>query len=425
MKCRNCNNKNLKKIINIGKQPLSGIFLKRIEKKEKKYSLDLFICNNCKLVQLGKNAPSDKMFGNRYGYKTSISNLMTTHLKNIYLKILSKRIINKNSLILDIGSNDGTFLNFFINSKRLFGADPSAKKYIKSYKKGTNVLCEYFTKKNLTKFFLKRKIKQKSFDLITSFAMFYDVNNPNKFCSDVYDLLSPNGVWILELSYFPLLLKNLTYDQICHEHVTYYTLTSFLNILNKNKLKVIDLNFNEINGGSIQLMCVKKNCNKWSINSKKINKVLKDEKKINYKSFTNFNKRIENVKDDVKKFFKNNYNTKIIGYGASTKGNIILNHCGVKSKNLTFICDANKSKIGAFTPGSNIKIISKKTMRIIKPKFIFVLIWSFRKEVIKQELQYLKKGGKLVFALPKFHIVNKFNYKRYLKINFKEQSFRY
>ena len=96
-----------------------------------------------------------------------------------------------------------------------------------------------------------------------------------------------------------------------------------------------------------------------------------------------------------------------------------------KSKNLTFICDANKSKIGAFTPGSNIKIISKKTMRSIKPKFIFVLIWSFRKEVIKQELQYLKKGGKLVFALPKFHIVNKFNYKRYLKINFKEQSFRY
>ena len=126
-------------------------------------------------------------------------------------------------------------MNFFINSKRLFGADPSAKKYIKSYKKGTNVLCEYFTKKKFNKILFKEKIKQKSFDLITSFAMFYDVNNPNKFCSDVYDLLSPNGVWILELSYFPLLLKNLTYDQICHEHVTYYTLTSFLNIF---KIKI-------------------------------------------------------------------------------------------------------------------------------------------------------------------------------------------
>ena len=141
---------------------------------------------------------------------------------------------------------------FFNNSKRLFGADPSAKKY----KNITKKTLKFFTiifQKNISKFFLKRKIKQKSFDLITSFAMFYDVNNPNKFCSDVYDLLSPNGVWILELSYFPLLLKNLTYDQICHEHVTYYTLTSFLNILNKNNLKVTDFNFNEINGGSIQL----------------------------------------------------------------------------------------------------------------------------------------------------------------------------
>ena len=156
MKCRNCNNKNLKKIINIGKQPLSGIFPKRIKNNEKKYYLYFFICNNCKLIQLGKNAPSGKMFGNNYGYKTSISNLMTTHLKNIYLNINLKKIISKNSLILDIGSNDGTFLNFFNNPKRLFGADPSAKKYKKYYKKDNKVLYDYFSKKYI-KIFFKEK----------------------------------------------------------------------------------------------------------------------------------------------------------------------------------------------------------------------------------------------------------------------------
>ena len=133
--------------------------------------------------------------------------------------------------------------------------------------------------------------------------MFYDANNPNKFCSDVYDLLSPNGVWILELSYFPLLLKILHMIKFVTSMLRIILLLLFLNILNKNNLKVTDFNFNEINGGSIQLTCVKKNCTKWSTNSKRINKVLNDEKKINNKSFVNFNKRIENVKKNVKKFF--------------------------------------------------------------------------------------------------------------------------
>ena len=192
-------------------------------------------------------------------------------------------------------------------------------------------------------------------------------------------LLSKDGKWILELSYFPLLLKNLTYDQICHEHVTYYTLSVFKKIAEKNDLKIIDFSFNIINGGSIEIICAPK--------SSKIK-------------------------------------PKIIGYGAATKGNIVLNHCELDAKKIPLICDENEEKFGRYTPGSNIKIIPKKHMRKLNPDYLLVLIWSFKSEVIKQELNYIKRGGKLIFHLPFLHIVDKENYIEHLKSEARN-NFRY
>ena len=252
--------------------------------------------------------------------------------------------------------------------------------------------------------------------------MFYDIENPNKFCSEIFNLLNENGKWILELSYFPLLLKNLTYDQICHEHITYYTLSTFEKIANQNNLKILDFSFNEINGGSIEIICSKKN-SKLKSNKDKILKLKNNENLINFDSYKKFNDRIENTKN-VLKLFLNNINRKdVIGYGASTKGNIVLNHCELTYKNLNYICDANPYKYGRYTPGSNIKIISKKEMRKKNPKYLLVLIWSFRSEVIKQEINFIKNGGKLIFHLPIFHIVDKNNYKDFIKKNFKSLSY--
>ena len=162
------------------------------------------------------------MYGLTYGYRTSLSPLMIRHIKNKYNYIIKKKYLKKNSSLLDIGSNDGTFLNFFSNNNKkynLFGIDPSASKFRKYYKKNVNLIVDYFSKERL-------KFANAKFDLITSFAMFYDVEDPNKFSSDISSMLNKNGIWMLELSYFPLLLKNLTYDQICHEHLCYYTLNN-------------------------------------------------------------------------------------------------------------------------------------------------------------------------------------------------------
>ncbi len=428
MYCRNCKKEKFKKVINLGLQPISSVFSKKKKYNLKKYPLNLYECQNCKLVQFSKLAPLKEMYGSTYGYRTSLSDLMINHMKKKYEEIKKMNILKTNSNILDIGSNDGTFLNFFCKFKKklnLFAIDPSAGKFKNFYNKNINLIIDFFSKKSIDKIFNKKNKKENKFSLITSYAMFYDVEDPNSFCRDINKMLSPNGLWISEFSYFPLLLKNLTYDQICHEHVTYYTLNTFNNVIKKNGFKIIDISFNEINGGSIEVICAKKS-GRFSINQKKITEVLEDEKLINFDSYKRFNERVNNTKKVIRLFLKKNKNkNNIIGYGASTKGNIVLNHCELTNKNLSYICDANPYKFGRYTPGSNIKIISKKKMRKINPDYLFVLIWSFRTEVIKQEINYLKKGGKLIFHLPIFHIIDKNNYKRYLTDDFKTYSYNY
>lgn len=419
-KCRNCKNNKLIKIVSIGSQPLSGIFYKNKKFNLKKYPLDLFKCQKCELVQLYRTAKSHQMFGEAYEYRTSLSKLMVSHIKKKIKYLKKKNLIKYNSSILDIGSNDGTFLNNLNKSMKLFGIDPTVKKFRHLYKKNITVIDNFFSKENIEKF-IQKKI---SFNLITSFAMFYDIDEPNYFCRDIYKLLKPNGVWILELSYLPLMLKNLTYDQICHEHVAYYSLSVFKKIIEKHNLRIIDFSFNEINGGSIEILCAKKN-SKYKINKKKISNILLDEKKINDKSYENFNERINRVRTLLQMFLNLNSKKKIIAYGASTKGNVVLNHCKIKNNQIREICDGSIKKVSKYTPGSNIKIISKENMRKKKPDYLLVLIWSFRKEVIKQELNFLKRGGKLVFHLPRFHIVNNNNFKSYIKEDFKNLSYNY
>ena len=418
MRCKNCRHNFLEKIVKIGKQPLSGFFYPNKKKKLEKYSLDLHKCPKCHLVQLSNLANTKKMYGSHYGYKTSVSKMMLLHLKEKIQRLKKFKFIKKGNNILDIGSNDASFLKLLGNKYNLYGIDPSAKKFKNNYK-NMKLITDFFSKKNVLKNFKNKDIK---FDLISSFAIFYDVEDPNSFCKDIEMMLNENGIWICEFSYLPLMLKNLTFDQICHEHIMYYTFSVFEKILINNNLKVLDIKINEINGGSIEVVIAKINSKRIS-NYSLINKLRLDEKKITKNSYQNFSKRIKKVGSDLNLFVSKN--SPIAGYGASTKGNIVLNYANLDSKKIEYICDANIKKYNHYTPGTNIKIISKEKMRILNPKYLLVLIWSFRSEIIKQELNYLKKGGNLIFHLPKFHIINKSNYKKYINKNFKELSYKY
>jgi hypothetical protein len=417
MICINCNKKKLLKIVKIGKQPLSGFFYPKKKYNLKQYSLDLYKCLGCSLVQLDNKVKINKMYGKHYGYETSVSKLMISHFKKKIKRLKKLNIIKPKDNVLDIGSNDASFLKLIGKKYNLWGIDPSAKKFKKNYK-GIKLINNFFSKKNIIEHNRNKEIK---FKLISSFAIFYDVDNPREFCNDIESILNENGIWVCEFSYLPLMLKNLTFDQICHEHLAYYTLSSFENIINGSGLKIIDCKLNEINGGSVEVIISKKK-NKIKKNNY-INKLKKDEKKININSYKNFENRINASKSNLKAFV--NKNSSIAGYGASTKGNIVLNYNQLSSKHIEYICDANKKKYGKYTPGSNIKIISKERMRKLNPKYLLVLIWSFRTEIINQEIKYLKSGGNLVFHLPKFHIINKCNYRKFINKSFKELSYKY
>ena len=210
MRCRNCRHNFLEKIVKIGKQPLSGFFYPNKKKKLEKYSLDLHKCPKCHLVQLSNLANTKKMYGSHYGYKTSVSKMMLLHLKEKIQRLKKFKFIKKGNNILDIGSNDASFLKLLGNNYNLYGIDPSAKKFKNNYK-NMKLITDFFSKKNVLKNFKNKDIK---FDLISSFAIFYDVEDPNSFCKDIEMMLNENGIWICEFSYLPLMLKNLTFDQI-------------------------------------------------------------------------------------------------------------------------------------------------------------------------------------------------------------------
>ena len=428
-KCRICGNRKFKEIISLGNQCLTSVYPKPESKDPSKSRLELVLCDSknkpeleCNLVQLYHNADIEEMYGTTYGYFSSISPTMVSHLEDI-IKFTKRHVnLNAGDAVLDIGCNDGTLLNKYGFETKLkrYGVDPSSEKFLHMFQKDIKVLTDFFSYNKVNEF-----SEGKKFKVISSIAMFYDIDDPVEFAKSIELLLDDEGFWIIEIAYLPLMMKNLAYDQIMHEHLTYLSLRQMEIIFEKSNLKVVDFSINSVNGGSILLAACKKDF-KCDINVEKINTLREEEKALaNFDVYKRFAERIKKHKSKLLKLLNDLKEKKstIMGYGASTKGNVILNYCGINKKLLPEICDQNPEKPGLFTPGSRIPIVSKKEMRKKNPDYILVLIWHFRKEVIKDEIDYIKNGGNLIFHLPKIHIVNKNNYKKYCNSDFSDLSF--
>ena len=403
--CRSCKSKKLDYLFSLGKQFYTGIFPRKKNLTVPSGKLELIKCKSCHLVQLSENFNLKKMYGTNYGYRTGLNLSMVNHIKKKIHIIKNKIKLNKNDLIIDIGSNDGTLLKCFDHNKfNLVGIDPTISKFSKYYPKQIKKIANFFSKKNLTRVIKKRKAK-----LITSIAMFYDLPNPTAFAKEIYSLLDDNGIWHLEQSYSGHMLSNLSYDTICHEHLEYYSIKSIKYIFDKANLKIIDINFNKINGGSFAITVAKKNSSILSnkkrilglINKEKLKKINSTQTyKIFYKKILNEKLRLINL---LKKLNKNK--KIVIGYGASTKGNVILQFCNINSKLIKYVCEVNKDKNNCHTPGTKIKIINETLAKKIKPDYYFVLPWHFKKFIIKKEKKLIKNGTKFIFPLPKLQII--------------------
>ena len=426
--CRICGNANLKLILNLGSQPLSSVFPRPASADPSLSPLELVLCSDeqntdaCGLVQLRHQADLGEMYGTTYGYFSSISPSMVSHLQRKVKDLIEFVKPEKGNVVLDIGCNDGTLLNAYGPDRGLtrVGIDPSSKKFRANFQTDIKVEYDFFSEHGV-----RSMIGDKQCRIITSIAMFYDIDDPLLFMQQIRSLLSRDGVWVLELSYLPLLCTQLTYDQVCHEHVTYLSLNHIDWMMKRSGLKILDVSFNDLNGGSFSIYASRDD-GPYDPNSKLIQSILDSERPLKSGApYERLRSRVISHREEVRHFFDltRAAGKRVYGYGASTKGNIIMNYCGLTKADIIAIGDRNPEKNGLTTPGTRIPIISHEKLRKENADYLFVFIWHLRREVIQDENEYLMRGGKLVFVLPRLHIVDKDNYRRYLDKNFEDLAF--
>ena len=297
LKCRICENKNLINVISLGDQKITSIFNKYKKHHEiKSYPLNLCMCENCGLIQLEETTPADDMYKNNgYGYLSGISNTMRNHLKQYNNEILEKIKLNDRDIVIDIGSNDGTFLHYYDDNVRRIGIDPTGNQF-KNFYHDLELLPDYFNKENVIKKFGNIKSK-----IVTSICMFYDLPEPVQFAKDIYDILDDDGIWTCEQSYLLDMLKTNSLDTICHEHLEYYALTQIIEIANRSNFKIIDIKFNSSNGGSFRIYFAKQISKLYTECNELINKILEEENKYNIKDKQTYIDFVKNCDVELKK----------------------------------------------------------------------------------------------------------------------------
>ena len=408
-KCRICGNKELIPVVDLGEQYLTGIFptSELMAKKITKGPLRLVKChsknNCCGLLQLEHSYDLDEMYGDNYGYRSGLNKSMVEHLHNKVHKILEMVDLNPDDLVIDIGSNDGTTLSAYNKNLTLIGIDPTGNKFKEFYPDYIKLIPDFFTDALVRSRYPDKKAK-----IITSFSMFYDLESPQDFVNQISNILDPEtGLWVFEQSYMPSMIEKNSYDTICHEHLEYYGISQIIWLLDKANMKIIDVETNDINGGSFSISAAH-NSSIYTVNSDSINRLVSLEKDMNLfeiKPYLDFQLKIDESRDKLRGFFakikENGVNVSALG--ASTKGNVILQYCGIDSKQIDNIGEVNDKKYGALTPGSMIPIKPEEDVLNTNPDYLLVLPWHFKEFFLKSSKF---KGRKLIFPLPELEIIN-------------------
>jgi len=413
-KCR-ISNKPLIELFTLGSLYVSDFIKDGENPRGDKHELKMMFNEESGLLQLEKTTPLDIMYG-KYWYRSGINNTMRNELKDIVNSCLESIEFNDGDLFLDIACNDGTLLSYVPNNLRRIGVDPADDSYKReSMKHADEIIQDYFTIEN----YRKCKFADKKAKIITTIAMFYDLDDPSSFLDDVIEVLDDEGLFVMQLSYTPLMIVQLAFDNICHEHVCYYSLSSLKYILDKKGLDIVDVQLNDINGGSFRVYIRKNNADKTKFKTSpyrdvanyRINSILEYEKKMNFDKadvYKEFYKKICELREQTVSFIKKEKSRgKVIwGYGASTKGNTLLQWYGLDNTLIDAIAERSPYKYGLKTVGTHIPIYSEEIMREKQPDYLIVLPWHYISEFKKREIEYLRRGGKFIMPSPKFEIIS-------------------
>ena len=407
LKCRICKGYDFHSVLDLGLQPLSGVFPDAPNIDVPEYPLSLVRCQNCTLVQLSVTCPLTEMYGQGYGYRSSATSAMKAHLKAIANEARAYFTGDPDLAVLDIGCNDGFLLEQF-SPDRCFGFDPVGLELKKVKEFNFKYFSSFFGAQTL------REATDQKMDVVTSISMFYDIENPIDFAKEVTEVMSNDGVWILEVSYLGSVIQNLVYDSICHEHLAYYSLQALEYVAQQAELDIYAVSQNNLNGGSLRLHLVKKTRSNRNAVPKITLERLQELRKMetvlgisNGDCFIKFEKRLKEHRVEVQNFFdKHRGKQTIVGYGASTKGNTLLQFCGITRNDLPVIGDVSEHKYGCFTPGTKIPIISMEQALAMRANFYFVLPWGFKKHILDKERlnRSILRDSKFVFPLPSLSV---------------------
>jgi hypothetical protein len=399
--CRICGNHDLDTILDLGIQALTGVFPKSTEQQVTVGPIQLVKCRasneSCGLLQMAHSYDLGEMYGDNYGYRSGLNASMVAHLKKKVDKILQTIDITDSPTILDIGSNDGTTLSFYPSDKcRRIGIDPTAQKFRHFYQSDIHVIADFFSKTRFEQSFPGLKARA-----VTSFSMFYDLEQPMKFAQEVAGILDEQGIWVFEQSYMPLMLERNSFDTACHEHLEYYAFKQIKWMLDRSNLKVIDVEFNDVNGGSFSVTAAL-NTSSYSVFSGQDELLLQEKFLDSNDPYLQFVDRINAACEDLKRFVKEAKldGKRVAALGASTKGNVLLQYCGFTQKDLFAVAEVNADKFGCFTPGTLIPIKPDHEV-IAEADYLVVLPWHFKDFFVNK---YAEHKSKLVFPLPNLQI---------------------
>lgn len=402
-KCRICGNTHLERVLDLGEQMLTGVFPREIDAKVTKGPLCLVKCMGedvCGLLQLEHSYDLGEMYGDNYGYRSGLNVSMVAHLNNKVKRILNLVELQAGDLVIDIGSNDSTTLQAYpSNGPVLVGIDPTGIKFHSYYPSHIQLIPDFFSAALVEERFPHKKAK-----VVTSFSMFYDLENPMDFMQQVYDVLSADGIWVFEQSYMPTMLETNSYDTVCHEHLEFYALRQIKWMTDRVGFHIIDVEFNDVNGGSFSVT-VKKSHGDATV-APAVQQILDEEyaKGLDtLRPYYEFAQRVERTREDLLVFIEKAQaeGKSVSVLGASTKGNVLLQYCGLDAKKVKYVGEVNPEKFGCYTPGTWIPIISEQELLTMKPDFMIILPWHFRKFFTSNKRL---SGMNLVFPLPKLEI---------------------
>ncbi len=405
--CRICGNTTLAPILDLGSQVLTGVFPKARGATITRGPLRLVKCHGpgdgdaCGLVQLAHSYDLGEMYGDHYGYRSGLNALMVRHLAEKVATVSSAKVLAKGDVVLDIGSNDGTTLSHYKTpGLRRVGIDPTARKFAHYYEKDIQVVPDFFTKESYA------RLELPPAQIVTSISMFYDLPAPMRFVEDVASVLADGGVWHFEQSYLPMMLDTTSYDTVCHEHLEYYALRQIVWMTSRAGLRIVDIAFNDVNGGSFAVTAEKAP----GPHAPAVASVLAAEEACGLQTlapYEAFAARVEQHRRDLRATLLalKAEGKRVVGLGASTKGNVVLQYCGIGPDLLPVIAEVNPDKFGAFTPGTEIPIVSEQEAKVTMPDVYMVLPWHFRKAFVTREAAFIAGGGKLLFPLPSIEFV--------------------